>query len=313
LIIGSLSHEICSQIFTDVSEDRAASVFVAELGLLFLLAGGERSFLLIAGKYRPCRIWGSHSGGSPLKVIRRFWGIYCLRDQCPRIISGSACHQLSRWFLAWIILIPWRWRRCIPPKRWLSFNGLHGVMSHKTVVFKDLPDYIALHRRRSSHFRRQQSWVPEVSHFYFLIHVEYMIQYCDRENDRFWDIGRLIGFELPWIQKVGLICCRYVRLCPLLVPAERWDGFYSYSVCKSSYFVILCSMNMNSAAAKLGAFRQASKRKMAIFSNNFLIISIKYQKLHRSDISEDNAKREISIWSKTAYPLGRIPFLFDNQ
>jgi hypothetical protein len=25
----------------------------------------------------------------------------------------------------------WRWRRHVPPKRWLTFNGLHGVISQK--------------------------------------------------------------------------------------------------------------------------------------------------------------------------------------
>jgi hypothetical protein len=33
-----------------------------------------------------------------------------------------------RWFLACITHWPWRWKRHFP-KRWLNFNGLHGVMS----------------------------------------------------------------------------------------------------------------------------------------------------------------------------------------
>jgi hypothetical protein len=37
--------------------------------------------------------------------------------------------------LAWIILRPWRWRRHVPPKRRLTFNGLHGVMSQKIGLF----------------------------------------------------------------------------------------------------------------------------------------------------------------------------------
>jgi hypothetical protein len=32
----------------------------------------------------------------------------------------------SYWFLAWLTLQHWRWRRHIPPKRRLAFNGLHG-------------------------------------------------------------------------------------------------------------------------------------------------------------------------------------------
>jgi hypothetical protein len=35
----------------------------------------------------------------------------------------------SRWFLVWLVLRPWGWRRHVPPKRRLAFNGLHGVIS----------------------------------------------------------------------------------------------------------------------------------------------------------------------------------------
>jgi hypothetical protein len=45
-----------------------------------------------------------------------------------------ACHLLSRWFLSRLIR-PWRWRRYVPPKCRLTFSGLHGVISQKTVLF----------------------------------------------------------------------------------------------------------------------------------------------------------------------------------
>jgi hypothetical protein len=41
----------------------------------------------------------------------------------------STCHLLSHWFLVWLILRPWRWRRYVPPKCWLTCNGLHSVIS----------------------------------------------------------------------------------------------------------------------------------------------------------------------------------------
>jgi hypothetical protein len=41
----------------------------------------------------------------------------------------------SRWFLAWLILRPWRWRRHVPQKRQMTFNGLHGVISQKIELF----------------------------------------------------------------------------------------------------------------------------------------------------------------------------------
>jgi hypothetical protein len=52
--------------FTDVTEDRAASFFMVELCFLSLLADEESlilSILQIVGKIGPCRILCSHSGG----------------------------------------------------------------------------------------------------------------------------------------------------------------------------------------------------------------------------------------------------------
>jgi hypothetical protein len=65
---------------------------------------------------------------SPLKSQLKF----------PRPSSGPACHLLSLWFLAWLIFRPWRCRRHVPPKHWLTFNSLHGDKSQKTEVYKIL-------------------------------------------------------------------------------------------------------------------------------------------------------------------------------
>jgi hypothetical protein len=72
---------------------------------------------------------------SPLKVNRRFGRTCHFHLQSRRIIhqqaeiradvSDIACRLLSIWFLAWLILRLWRWRRHDSPKRWLTFNGLH--------------------------------------------------------------------------------------------------------------------------------------------------------------------------------------------
>jgi hypothetical protein len=45
------------------------------------------------------------------------WSVYCL---------------LSRWFLFGLISRHWKWRRYVPPKRPLTFNRLHAVISQKT-------------------------------------------------------------------------------------------------------------------------------------------------------------------------------------
>jgi hypothetical protein len=32
---------------------------------------------------------------------------------------------------------PWRWRQHVPLKRWLTFNGLHSIISQKTELFRN--------------------------------------------------------------------------------------------------------------------------------------------------------------------------------
>jgi hypothetical protein len=110
----------------------------------------------------------------PLTSSRRFGGTYCLHLQGGRIsparnqhesrwqaeqrttrryiredstlhnhrcenlksyITMSPYHLLSRWFLARLILRPWRWRRYVPPKRRLTLNRLHDVISKKIEIF----------------------------------------------------------------------------------------------------------------------------------------------------------------------------------
>jgi hypothetical protein len=62
-----------------------------------------------------------------------FWDIM----SCSQLI----CYLLSPWFLARLILRPWRYRRYVPPKRRLTFSGLHDVMSQKTAFFNDQKNY----------------------------------------------------------------------------------------------------------------------------------------------------------------------------
>jgi hypothetical protein len=61
---------------------------------------------------------------SPLEVNRLFGGTYRLHLQGRRI---SRARNQSK--------IRWQGRRYIPPKRRFTFNGLHGVISQKIVLF----------------------------------------------------------------------------------------------------------------------------------------------------------------------------------
>jgi hypothetical protein len=66
---------------------------------------------------------------SPLRVNRHFGGIYRLHFQGRKIIWARHQHE-SRWQAEL-----WRWRWYVPPKRGLTLNELHGIMSQKTELF----------------------------------------------------------------------------------------------------------------------------------------------------------------------------------
>jgi hypothetical protein len=76
---------------------------------------------------------------SPLEVNRRLGGT-CRFHLQGRIISqgrnqSESWWQAPYWFLAWLFIWSWRWRLHVAPKRSLTFNGLHGVISQKIELF----------------------------------------------------------------------------------------------------------------------------------------------------------------------------------
>jgi hypothetical protein len=78
---------------------------------------------------------------SPLIFNRCFGGTYLLHLQGQRIrrvltwnqVQIRGFHVLCRWF---VIILPWWWRRYVPPKCRLTFNKLHTVMSPNTEIFE---------------------------------------------------------------------------------------------------------------------------------------------------------------------------------
>jgi hypothetical protein len=100
---------------------------------------------------------------SPLKVTRRFGRTYHLHLQSRRISQARNQQEagskqssgiifgpedgvrlqvvhlsllpVSCWFLSWLIFRPWRWRRYVSPKRWLTFNELHDTICNKISLF----------------------------------------------------------------------------------------------------------------------------------------------------------------------------------
>jgi hypothetical protein len=77
---------------------------------------------------------------SPLKHNRRFGGIYRLYLQGRRKSQGRNHHEAdSKQALLSTCLVLVSWRRHVPPKRRLIFNGLSGVVSQKRVPFSHPP------------------------------------------------------------------------------------------------------------------------------------------------------------------------------
>jgi hypothetical protein len=85
-----------------------------------------------------CSVFWEITPSSSLKVNRRFGGTYLhlqkSHARTHREVGSKLC-KLVCWVLAWLFLLPWRWRRHVPPKRRLPFNRLDGVISQKTEIF----------------------------------------------------------------------------------------------------------------------------------------------------------------------------------
>jgi hypothetical protein len=45
------------------------------------------------------------------------------------VASRDLLNTWFPWLIAWLIFRPWRWKRHVPPKRRLTFDGLHGIIS----------------------------------------------------------------------------------------------------------------------------------------------------------------------------------------
>jgi hypothetical protein len=86
------------------------------------------------------RIWGSHGGGCKEFYLLGYNVVQYVETQPTfgnRITSPPSSGMKSKlcllpascWFLAWITLQPWRWRRHVPPNPPLTSSELHGTTS----------------------------------------------------------------------------------------------------------------------------------------------------------------------------------------
>jgi hypothetical protein len=100
-----------------------------------MLSLASAIFVQIFKQNECCRILGSHTVGyevlcimlcSAMKANRSFGGTCRLQFHAWRVSQARSQHLLhaSLWFLAWIIVQPWRWRRHVLPKCQLTSNAI---------------------------------------------------------------------------------------------------------------------------------------------------------------------------------------------
>jgi hypothetical protein len=80
------------------------------------------------------------------KQVPVFWNMV----PCSLVEANKqAVYTLLAWLFAWFALEPWRWRRRVLPKRWLTFNGTRHYMPED----------------RSLHDHRCENLTSSVRHF----------------------------------------------------------------------------------------------------------------------------------------------------
>jgi hypothetical protein len=103
---------------------------------------------------------------------------YIIRNFRPA--DYSACHLLSRSYLARLI-IPWRWRRYVRPKRRLTFNGLHDFISQKRVIFIAT----AVRTSNPTHVNHVKIFCSYLITFFYIIANSFPVEGLDARSP-FW-------------------------------------------------------------------------------------------------------------------------------
>jgi hypothetical protein len=106
----------------------------------------RNSILGILNSYISSELNGSFGGTCRLYLKNRRIRLARNKHEAATFVSSmwfAICLlYVSRWFLAWLILRPWRWRWHVHPKLPLIFIRLHGVISQKTELFIYIYIYI---------------------------------------------------------------------------------------------------------------------------------------------------------------------------
>jgi hypothetical protein len=119
---------LCPQHLLSFPRPAQTALLAAMLVILFLSPIGS-----LCCVWDPVGTGGSFCPtGEPVGIDLLSWFVY---NSKFRKTDCFASYLLSRWVLAWLILRPWRWRRHGAPKRRLTLNGLHAVISQKIELF----------------------------------------------------------------------------------------------------------------------------------------------------------------------------------
>jgi hypothetical protein len=76
---------------------------------------------------------------------------------CVMIGMQSHLPLASCWFLAWLILWPWRWRQQVHPKCWLTFNRLLDIISQETELFLSIFQHLLVFLRTAEWFHLEHA------------------------------------------------------------------------------------------------------------------------------------------------------------
>jgi hypothetical protein len=108
--------------------------------------GKSLNFIEVSNKSQKSAVFWDITPCSLLKVNRRFVGTYRLHLQGSRTSLSRNQRdngwqaQFSHWFFG-----PLKWRRYVPAKCLLNFNGLHGVISLHNHRCGNLKQYITFY------------------------------------------------------------------------------------------------------------------------------------------------------------------------
>jgi hypothetical protein len=95
-----------------------------------------------------------------------------------KVNQSSACHLRHAGFLLGLLFLPWRWKRHVSPKRQLTFNGLHGVISQKIKLFKSVFMYkhslLAVNQKLSSYSFN----FAKLMHVLVKIFIDFVAYFC---------------------------------------------------------------------------------------------------------------------------------------